>query len=476
MRRFLVVALSLIAACHGSDPATGSGAGSTSPTATTPTTPTKQPGSASEGSGGGSAAATTPAPNGGGSAVATSDPPKDTKPTTPVPEQPIGGHDFTQIAKDLLVVGACADGTPPEGVPAAALEKHCNEVKKAQAAYMSEWVKPASGFFKDKVPATVPKKVVYPFAGGDLSTALTVYPDADEITTMSLEPAGDPRTLAALTVAPAPMIAKTKTPPDKPAAKRANPQFERALAAITKELAFLYRVNFSNTSNMEEAMSGGGLPTQLVFGLSALKIHGYEVVALRYFRLEPDGAIHYLDDAEVAKAPDPLKMTEIQRNKLFANAEIRFRKPGGRTQIYRHIQVNLNNNEATRGLAPIKKDPRIIKHLEMKGQVAGMTKAASYLLSWESFSMIRDYLLGHVVWMVSDATGIAPKWGKGKGFEYETYGGFIGPHLPAGSDVSKDWRDEWESQPKRDLIFRFGYWDKKGPEKGNHLVIMRKKA
>ena len=32
-----------------------------------------------------------------------------------------------------------------------------------------------------------------------------------------------------------------------------------------------------------------------------------------------------------------------------------------------------------------------------------------------------------------DATGIAPKWGKPAGFEYETYGSFVGPHIPAGS-------------------------------------------
>jgi hypothetical protein len=464
MRRFVLIALSL-AACHGSDPATGSGAASGAPPpATTPSTKSP-PGSDSAGSD------TAGKPSGSGSAVAGDPPQKPDKPAPPVPEQPISGHDFTPVARDLLVVGACADGTAPDGVPEAALARHCAEVKKAQAAYLDAWVKPASGFFKGRVPVAIPKRVVYPFAGGDLSTALTVYPDADEITTMSLEPAGDPRTLAALTATK--MVGKAVAKPTK---TTSNPRFEKALNAITRELTFLYRVNFSNTSNMEEAMSSGGLPTQLVFGLSALKIHGYEVVALRYFRLEADGSIHYLDDDEVAKAPDPLTMSEIQRNKLFANAEIRFRKPGGRTQIYRHLQVNLNNTEPTRGLKAIKQDPRILKHLEAKGQVAAMTKAASYLLSWESFSMIRNYLLEHAVWMVSDATGIAPKWGKPKGFEYETYGGFTGPHLPAGSDVSKDWRDEWESQPKRDLKFRFGYWDKRGPELGSHLVIMRKKA
>jgi hypothetical protein len=205
------------------------------------------------------------------------------------------------------------------------------------------------------------------------------------------------------------------------------------------------------------------LPTQLIFGLSALKIHGYEVVALRYFKIEPDGRIHYLDDAEVAAAP--VKGKPEIRNRIFANAEVQFRKPGGRIQVYRHIQQNLDNEH-------LKADPRVLRHLEAKGEISGMTKAASYLLSWDGFSLMRNYLTSHVAWMVSDATGIAPKWGKPAGFEYETYGEFVGPHIPAGGSIAKDWRVEFEAEPKRPLGFRFGYYDKNN---ANHLIIMHKK-
>ena len=360
------------------------------------------------------------------------------------------GHDFTPEARALLVVGACADGTPPESVTKAMLDAHCEpagkerHVKGAQADYMDAWVKPATEWFAAHVPKDVPKKVVYPFAGGDLSTALTVYPDADEITTISLEPAGDPRDLATL---------KGK-------------DLEAALKKVEYELKFLYRVNFSNTLNMIDAMRAGQLPTQLIFGLSALKIHGYEVVSLRYFKINDDGTLHYLDDEDLKKAPDPSKAKPEVRNRIFANAEIQFKKPGGRVQVYRHIQWNLDNDH-------LKKDPRILKYLEAKGTVAGMTKAASYLLSWESFSTMRDYLIKHVAWMVSDCTGVAPKWGKPAGFEYETYGQFLGPHIPAGNGISKDWRTEFETEPKRELAFRFGYYDRK---QANHLVIMRKKS
>jgi hypothetical protein len=368
-----------------------------------------------------------------------------------------GGHDFTPEARALYAVGACGDVAPPDGFSPQLLAKHCEVVKKAQADYLDAWVKPARAFFADHVPKDAPKKVVYPFAGGDLSTALTVFPDADEITTLSLEPMGDPRDLAVL---------KGK-------------DLERALGinnnksgSVEYELKFLYRVNFSNTINMIEAMRSGALPTELIFALSALKIHGYEVVQLRYFRIEPDGSLHYLDDDEVAKAGDPTKVAASKRNWIFANAELQFKKPNGRVQIYRHIRANLGNEDGKGIGAGLKSDPRVIKHLEAKGTIAAMTKAASYLLSWESFSLMRNYLTGHVAWMVSDATGVAPKWGRPAGFDYETYGQFVGPHIQAGNGIASNWRTEFSEQPKRDLAFRFGYYDKRN---ANHLVIMTKK-
>jgi hypothetical protein len=298
----------------------------------------------------------------------------------------------------------------------------------------------------------VPKKVVYPFAGGDLSTALTVYPDADEITTLSLEPAGDPRSLAVLQ----------------------GKDLTKALAKVQYELRFLYKVNFSNTLNMIEAMRGGALPTELIFGLSALKLHGFELVALRYFNLGEDGSLQYLTDDDVRKAPDPAKKgTAGKRNLVFANAEVRFRRPGGRVQVWRHIRKNLGDR-TSKGIGDgLAADGRTIKHLEAKGPVAGMTKAASYLLSWDSFSIIRGYLLKNVMWMVSDATGVAPKWGKPAGFEYETYGMFERPHISAGEAIAKDWRAEFAAQQPRPLPFRFGYHDKSAK---NHLIIMRRKS
>jgi hypothetical protein len=321
--------------------------------------------------------------------------------------------------------------------------EHCKRVTKTQQKYKDSWITPANTWFRANVPAGLPKTVVYPFAGGDLSTALTVYPDADEITTLSLEPAGDPRALARLN----------------------EGQIKQQLRVVASELDFLYTVNFSKTMNMISAMRGGKLPTQLIFTLSALNLHGYEPTSVRYFRLDNAGDIVYVTDEDIAKN-DKLKNTYVA-NAGFGNVEIKFRKVGSkREQTYRHIMANIDNQHLKKWDAPV-------KHLKKKGKVAGMTKAASYLLGLGDFSTIRTYLLDHVEWMVSDTTGVPPPYGEPAGFEYQTYGEWTCANMDAGNGFMRPhWKKLFASQPKRELGFRFGYGNCR---LGNHMVTMKRK-
>jgi hypothetical protein len=344
-------------------------------------------------------------------------------------------------AKSLLVVGACADGAAP-AVKAEVYAGHCKAVRAAQDDYKKQWFASASEFFKANVPAGLPKAVVYPFAGGDLGTALTVYPDADEITTISLEPAGDPRALGRLS----------------------EKELQAALPTVSKELASLYRYNYEKTMDMISAMTGARLPTQLIFSLSALWIHGYELTSMRYFTLTPEGDVRYLT-AEDTKKLDALTNLN-KRNREYGNVELRFRKQGGREQVYRHLLANLDDEH-------LKSTPATLAHLEKKGRVAAMTKAASYLLTFDNFKGMRKYLVDHVEWMVSDSTGLAPKYGTPAGFEYEMWGQYDVSNMPEGKWITPQWTALYAAQPRRPLKFRFGY-PSGSPRYAAHLIIMRK--
>ncbi len=156
-------------------------------------------------------------------------------------------------AKELLIVGACADGTPAKIKPES-FAAHCKAMKKMQAEYKGSWQANATAFFAEHTPKNIPKTVVYPFAGGDLASALAVFPDADEITTIALEPAGDPRALA----------------------KLSEKEVGKQLELSAKGMDLLYRRNYSHPSDMIDFMRGAKLPTQLIFSLSALSLYGYE--------------------------------------------------------------------------------------------------------------------------------------------------------------------------------------------------------
>jgi hypothetical protein len=106
------------------------------------------------------------------------------------------GADFSAEAKLLYRVVACAGDAPlPAHIPAKTVEAHCKALSQKMKRYSERYAGEASRFIAALRPAGLPTTVVYPFGGGDLISVLTAYPDARDITTLSLEHAGDPRRL-----------------------------------------------------------------------------------------------------------------------------------------------------------------------------------------------------------------------------------------------------------------------------------------
>jgi len=293
--------------------------------------------------------------------------------------------------------------------------------------------------------------VVYPFGGGDLISALVAFPDADEITTISLELAGDPRRIATID----------------------RPRLEASLAALRIEIGGTLQVG-SNTSENLSASQDNDLPAQVSSFLMGLAAAGFEPVGMRYFRLEDDGAIHYLSADDIAaierQRAKKRKGGWISPNfsEAFAHVEIRYRKVGDdQIRVHRHLGWNL----ADKALV---EHPELLRHLEAKGKVTILTKGASYLLWRGDFSTVRNYMLGHLAWMLSDSTGIPPVHARKAGMVQDTYGRYDGAFLEgaeaSGKRHSDDFRALWQKNKYRKLPFRFGYVDAIGQP---HLVVTR---
>ncbi len=384
-------------------------------------------------------------------------PPPPTTVATPAPTPvPLEGEDFTSDVRLLYRIAACAGNDPlPEGIDAAVVKTHCEWMEPKIEAYRKLYVGVAKPYLAKLRPEGLPKEVVYPFGGGDLISALTSYPDATVITTVALEHGGDPRRLKSLT----------------------SDELSKSLDLFRRTIKQLLTLDDSASEDLMK-IQRGGIPGQLAFFVVGLAVHGQEPVSLRYFRLEPDGTIHYLTAEDIA-ASEPKKAQKLNTiwnapdfSEAFSNLEVGFR-PVGKTdavpQVHRHIAANIANG-------PLAKDPRLLHHLESKGHVSAMVKAAMYLLWMGDFSTIRNYLLTNADFTFSDTTGVPPRYAAKAGFVQETYGSFEGTFIPAfqGPAYQKEtdaFKELWKSEPHREITFRYGYPD---VNHRGHLMVTRK--
>jgi hypothetical protein len=366
-------------------------------------------------------------------------------------------RDFTPDVKALFAVAACGDAVPA-GYDATTVAAHCKELGKSTASWKTHWRDKAAPFFQDLLGGKYPSTIVYPFGGGDLSTLLVVYPDATEYTTLSLEGMGDPRPLAGLASTGA------------GAAKQA-----KKLAAELAKLRGLVKPNLGwawNTTiqlSIESSETGAGLPGILTLALVALDANGYEPIEARFFTLGENGAIVYLEQSDVdaydaaAPVPGKHKATNSVQQSAFNDVEIVFRKkgdPNATRKTFRHIAGDLSDDALAKVSGPL-------DHLAQKHDIAAMTKAASYLLWRDGFSKIRDYLLGNMKHMVSDDTGIPPRFSRPAGFTTELWGSYAGPYFewargPVATEMVQLFKGNSRPQP-----FRFGYYDR-----ATHAVLM----
>jgi hypothetical protein len=361
------------------------------------------------------------------------------------------GADFIEDAKLLMRIVACAGDTPlPAFINVKVVEAHCKLLQPAIDNYRKVYVEGAKDFIAGLRPANLPSIVVYPFSGGDLVSALTAYPEASEITTISLELTGDPSRVSKLN----------------------RFKLEHSLMVVRQQLLALIEIeNFSRSTRLSH-LQQGDIPALLSFFLVGLAVHDYEPLSLRFFQLEPSGEVRYLSTEEIAA----IKRNATSRkgswlspdfSEAFANVELTFRKravPESPVVVHRHIAANIGDNA-------LKKGSMLLAHLNSKGRVAVIIKAASYLLWQNDFSIIRDYLLTHADFMISESSGIPPSFAITAGYVQETYGDFFRAYLPTASEeISKEFEKLWKSQPHRELPFRFGYPDTRGR---NHLLITR---
>jgi hypothetical protein len=355
---------------------------------------------------------------------------------------------FDTVTCQHLPMGEMGGKSMPD---AGARADYCKKLLPRFDRFRQHWgVSGASQFLQSVEPRELPTELVYPFGGGDLMMALSAFPKAQVITTLSLELAGDPRRLKTL---------------------KDDASLEKSLHALLEASNSTLLANDSKSTNLS-AIQQGELPGQLAMHLFGLALFEQMPLSARYFKIENDGTLHYYSKEEI-DALDGQKAKNLDAKWLppdfspaFANVEITFvpkGQPNATPRIFRHIAADLSD-------AGLKANPGVLAHLNAKGLVASMTKAASYLLWREEFSMIRKYLTAHSRFMVSDSTGVLPRfWPKSCAFK--TYGAFDKTFLGTWEVYQSELAKVFVDQPRRALPMRFGYPDG-SPEKKSHMVTV----
>lgn len=370
--------------------------------------------------------------------------------------------DFIKEARILYRMVSCS-GTIPvfEGkkINPEIIRQHCEIFEPAMKKYALEYVGTMKTFLSGNIPYNHQPVVIYPFGGGDLLSALTTYPDAEEFYTLSLEHGGD--------------ISRTNALDDY--------QLYEGLKSLRNMSENLIALKSTptgtvNTNETLKATQRGNFPFLISLSMLALSIHELEPVSLRYFEFTENGDIHYLNNKGILSKKDtpalPLleEWTPPDFSIAYSNYELRFKPPGksGPVRIYRHIAANLANSH----FSP---DTPVYKHLVKKGHISAMTKGALYLLWSDDFSNIRNYLIDSIDFMVSDSTGLSPLHIPSSLFHLINFGRFEGIINPPDSLRPHDSAviELYKNQPYRSLPYRYGY-----PDKANnpHMIMIQRLA
>lgn len=352
--------------------------------------------------------------------------------------------EFIDDVRPLFQLVTC-QGETPATLDAKTHATWCAAQQKRYAHFRDGWGGRARTFVQGLKPAELPGELVYPFGGGDLMSALQLFPEATVITTLSLELAGDPRRWRKLT---------------DPKALR------ESLATLSNASASTLLSNDSLSKNLS-ATQRGELPGQLSMHLMGLALADQEPVSVRFFRVESDGSLHYLTADEVqaleGSTADRLKSNwkPPDFSPAFANVEVQFVPRGQSTaprRIHRHLGANLSNDALP---------PAVLAHLSAKGRVTAMTKAASYLLWRDAFSSLRNWLVQNANFMLSDSTGVPPHYWQERGCTVAAYGKFEKSFLGTAEGTQAELRKLFATA--HSLPMRFGYPDGSAA-KHNHLL------
>ncbi|MBK9500368.1 MAG: hypothetical protein KBF99_02795 [Leptospiraceae bacterium] len=308
-------------------------------------------------------------------------------------------------------------------------------ITKHWEQYNKEIQDPFITWKNKNVPEPKSKVVFYPFSGPDFPNAFTIYPKATTYIMIGLEAGGFEPDFESMN----------------------ENQISRGLLELNGSLDTISRLNYFMTNSMKEDVSKsvfrGTAPVFLAY-FGFLKVKPYSI---KNFRINDNGDIVYLTKEEIK--------TNANYREGLVSLDIDFIDPvdGAKKKLY-FLSTNISNYG-------LKANPGTMKFLGKFGTFASTFKAASFLLHYDSFTEMKEFIIKNSELMVMDDTG-PPVRDLDKDFKIKVFGRYTRPIGLWPEKVQKELQKLHEDQKPEKVNFKYGYGT---ADKQQHIMVVTRK-
>ena len=267
-------------------------------------------------------------------------------------------------------------------------------------------------------------KLFYPFGGPDILYPFVFFPSMKKYLLFGLEPVGK-------------LVDFTE---------KLSKNFYYSLLV---NLQSALRKNFFRTIDMTKYFALQKDEGSLTIALLYCGLTKHKILSLHFIQLLPDGKEKLI----------PYEQCSISKPDGFC---LKVMDSTGRIQEFDYFSVNVINDKLIQS-------PFYAYLRNLDSNWYGMTKAASYLMQFEHFTLIRDFFLSKIKLLLTDDTGVDYSLIK-KHFSSVQLFGFYHPPISEFSYITqKELQEDYKTQQVIPIVFRYGYG------KGKKLILAKNK-
>lgn len=261
-----------------------------------------------------------------------------------------------------------------------------------------------------------PTTVFYPFSGPDFLNANVFFPKAENYIMIALEPIGE-----------LPSLCKMQT-------KSVNGY----LNSVNRSLSDIFMRSYFITMKMLGALNkdsvNGTVPLISLF----IKRTGHNIVSIRPIGVVPTGKWQYLDSLKDLKG--------VTKGVKIDFVDVDCDKP----QSVFYFRTDISNDG-------LNKNPGFRKYLSQLPNSYSYLKAASYLMQWKEFSMIRNTIFEKSDCILQDDSGIGYQYFDKTKWDIRLYGKYQKPNKEFGNINEPDLAKAYKDSVYRPVPFVLGY-------------------